>query len=178
MNDEKNISESSKNEASSKVIKKIGIGLLVCFVVSVIVSAVCSCVLLFNFFDYVNKKGNNKSIIFDMINDEMSNGDYKNFTDEFKKHYNEQNAENFNYDLEVYNGTKDGLEVKSFLDEVVLSNKKNSNHIISVIFNEETITDSNKIIELKMIIDDSAEYEIILDYDKNSYVNKATIKKY
>lgn len=165
--------KNENNESRTKVAKGIGIGALICIVLAIIVSVAGLCVLFFSFLSFTNNTKNRVDKVFDMINDE-----YEDFSDEFKNSKKEQYAESFNSDIEEYNGTKNGVDVKTFLDVVVLKNKKNANHSISVVFNEETITDNSKIIELKMNIEDSANYEVILDYDTNYYVNKVTIKKY
>ena len=57
-----------------------------------------------------------------------------------------------------------------------MNNKENSNKIITVVYNETITTDLNKIGELKSSFKQGKNYEIMLDYDVNGFVNKVTIK--
>lgn len=88
-----------------------------------------------------------------------------------------------NYEKEAFNrtyenrvGTQATIFVKSALDEVNKNNKKNSEHIISVVYNDKTTTDEDEIIQIKHGLDEWGEYEVSIDYDDNGYVNKVTIE--
>lgn len=82
----------------------------------------------------------------------------------------------FNSSFEMYSGTSPKLYVTTLLDNVVTNNKKNSDKIITVIYNETTTTDPNEIVDLKQSFDQGKEYEVMLDYDAKGFVNKVTIK--
>lgn len=86
------------------------------------------------------------------------------------------NRNSFNKQFEMYSGSKTGVSLKSLLDDVITNNKKELEHIITVTQNETTTSTPDKIIELKQKIEDFAEYEISLDYNKDGYVNKVNIK--
>lgn len=89
---------------------------------------------------------------------------------------NQQEVDSFNRDFEMYSGTSSRLFVTTLLDKVVTNNKKNSDKIITVIYNETTTTDPNEIVELKPSFEQGKDYEVMLDYGTNGLVNKVTIK--
>lgn len=79
-------------------------------------------------------------------------------------------------DFEFYSGTKMGSMVSSLIDEVVTNNKKNKDHMITVVYGDTSTSDPDKIIDLKVNFERITYYEVILDYDNNKKVNKVTIK--
>ena len=89
---------------------------------------------------------------------------------------NEVEKQSFNNKFELYSGTSSRLFVTTLLDNVVTNNKKNNDKIITVIYNETITTDSNEIVELKPSFEQGKDYEVMLDYDTNGFVNKVTIK--
>ena len=89
---------------------------------------------------------------------------------------NEAEKQSFNGKFELYSGTSSRLFVTTLLDNVITNNKKNSDKIITVIYNETITTDPNEIVELKQSFEQGKDYEVILDYDTNGFVNKVTIK--
>lgn len=90
--------------------------------------------------------------------------------------YNKQEVDSFNRGFEIYSGTRSKQIVATVLDKVVTNNKKNSDKIITVMYNETTTTAPNEIVELKQSFEQRKDYEIILDYGTNGLVNKVTIK--
>lgn len=88
----------------------------------------------------------------------------------------QQEVDSFNRDFERYSGTSSRLFVTTLLDNVVTNNKKNSDKIITVIYNGTTTTDPNEIVELKPSFEQGKDYEVMLDYGTNGLVNKVTIK--
>ena len=82
----------------------------------------------------------------------------------------------FNNTLEMYSGTKSKFFVEHLLDEVVTSNKKNADRLITVVFGEYSTTVPEEIVNLKHSLDDG-KYEISLDYDDDGYINKVTMEK-
>lgn len=89
---------------------------------------------------------------------------------------NKEEVDSFNRDFEGYSGTSPKMYVNSILDNVVKNNKKNSDKIITVVYNETTTTDPNEIFELKPSFEQGKNYEVMLDYGTNGLVNKVTIK--
>ena len=73
-------------------------------------------------------------------------------------------------------GTQNKFMISYFLDNVVTSNKTNSNHIITVTYNETTTTSEDGIVGIKNSLNDDSKYEVSLDYDTKGYINKVTIK--
>lgn len=83
----------------------------------------------------------------------------------------------FNSTFEFRVGESYGSSVKSILDDVIINNKKNQNHILTVVFEDLSTTDPEEIKQAKKNFDDWTKYEISVDYDDNGYVNKITIEK-
>ena len=96
-----------------------------------------------------------------------------------------QNAENddgklknFNKNFEKYVGTQYKSRIDELLDKVNTNNKTNSNKKIEVIYKKIKTSDSDKIIKIKHTLgDDSKNYEVILDYDNEGFVNTVTIEE-
>ena len=84
----------------------------------------------------------------------------------------------FNMKFETYTGTQTSFFLKSLIDTIVTSNKKNNEHQIEVIFLGKTYgTDTSSIAMIKNELQDSLKYEVTLDYDTDGYGNKVTIEK-
>ena len=84
--------------------------------------------------------------------------------------------DSFNSTFEFKMGTKYGSLVSSLLDDIITNNKKNSEHIITVIFDEDKTSDSNEIKNFKKKLVDWDEYEVSIDYDDNGFANIITIE--
>lgn len=102
---------------------------------------------------------------FEKLNNVVDDSD-----DEFDKH-------SFNSSFEMYVGTEWGSSVSRLIDKVITNNKTNDKHIITVVFEDINSTDSDEIRSIKKSLEDWTEYEVILDYDENGYVNLITIEK-
>ena len=85
--------------------------------------------------------------------------------------------DSFNTDFERYSGTQQLFFIKSLLDNVITNNKTNNEKKVTVIHNQSVTDEPDKIIEIKHSLKggDFKEYEIVLDYDEDGYVNKITI---
>jgi len=81
----------------------------------------------------------------------------------------------FNLQFSSSAGTESGFFVKSTLDRVIESNKVNDRKV-SVIYNDNSTTDENKIIEIKHGLNDRDQFEVYVNYD-NGYVNEIKIEK-
>ena len=118
-----------------------------------------------------------------------SNEQKKNFISNFFETINSQfdnmnnedttiNKTFFNSTFEFYNGTISDSRVGRLLDEVITNNKKNKDLLIEVVLENESYgTDATKILTIKSLLESNKDYEVILDYSDNGYVNKITIMK-
>ena len=99
--------------------------------------------------------------------------DYNKRSTEIEDDYN-KNALNLKF--QFMQGTQSKFMLSNYLDDVVSSNKTNSNHVITVTYNETTTSSEDGIVGIKHSLNDNSEYEVSLDYDANGYINKVTIK--
>ena len=90
--------------------------------------------------------------------------------------WSEFDIKNFNIDYEIYSGTKTKNSINILLDNVVTNNKKEKDHLITVIYNEYNTTNPDEIVTIKQSLKDWTDYEIKLDYDDIGLVNKVTIE--
>lgn len=190
--DEKFIPENEKyvdesllgdKEKAKRTIKNIGIGYL-CFIVVFAVIFICIAIFIIsNFFSkddgFMSKFPN----IFSEVQSLVVNQENENFKKTFNKKF------------ESKSGTKLASDIINLLDDVVTNNKKNSDKIITVMYNENITNDPNEIVDLKKYFRDgdsyqflfnqdiegyinqlNKSYEVMLDYDTNGFVNKITIK--
>lgn len=120
-------------------------------------------------------------IITDRKNKEKeNNGIFDNIFDKFEDTiggYSDFEKSSFNSTFEMYVGTERGNSVSRLIDKVITNNKTNDEHIITVVFDNIKSTDSDEIRSIKKSLDDWTEYEVILDYDENGFVNLITIEK-
>ncbi len=119
--------------------------------------------------DHNEKKQNRSSNgMFDIMNNQMEKGN--EMLDKFE-------IESFNSKFEFRVGQNYGTSVMNVLDDVITNNKKNKNHLLTVVFEDLSTTDPEEIKNAKKNIDEWTKYEISVDYDDNGYVNKITIEK-
>ena len=119
--------------------------------------------------DHNEKKQNRSSNgMFDIMNNQMEKGN--EMLDKFE-------IESFNSKFEFRVGQNYGTSVMNVLDDVITNNKKNKNHVLTVVFEDLSTTDTEEIKNAKKNIDEWTKYEISVDYDDNGYVNKITIEK-
>ena len=89
--------------------------------------------------------------------------------------------EQFNIYYSHSNGTQQALFVESTLDHVNDSNKKYANHQITVVYNDITTTEEDKINEIKRSLTDNdllkiKSFEVKIEYDKKGYVERIIIE--
>lgn len=91
--------------------------------------------------------------------------------------------DSFNRDFETWDGKQTDSGVEFQLDKIIENNKKNSNHLVEVLFDGTSYgTDPNNIKTIKNSLktwtsDRNIQYyEISIDYDDNGYANKVTIE--
>lgn len=114
------------------------------------------------------KKNRGSNGISDIINNQMEKGN--EMIDQFE-------IDSFNSKFEFRVGQNYGSTVMRALDDVITNNKKNKEHVITVVFEDLSTTDPEEIKNAKKNFDEWTKYEISVDYDDNGYVNKMTIEK-
>ncbi len=92
-----------------------------------------------------------------------------------------RNLRTFNSSYEIYVGTKWGISCETVLDKVATNNKTNSEHLISISYEDNETSNSDEITKIKQTLNNKTnkwkEFEVSLDYDKEGYVCKIIIKK-
>ena len=83
----------------------------------------------------------------------------------------------FNNRFETYSGTQWGSFVKKEIDNIIDTNKKDSKRKITLIYYDLSTQDENEMVNIKSNFEDFGDYEIIIDYDADGYVNQVTIKR-
>ena len=81
----------------------------------------------------------------------------------------------FNSKYEMYSGTTNKFHINYLLDNVVTNNKKDKDHLVTVIYKDNSTTDPDEIVNIKHSLEDK-NYEIKLDYNEDELVNKITIE--
>lgn len=106
-----------------------------------------------------------------------SNGDSWGIFNVFKKDnlFKDISKESFNNSLEMYNGTQPLMFVSNLLDEIVTINKKNSDHQVTVVYNDIKTTKESEIKKIKRSFKEDDQVEVSFDYN-NGYITKATLE--
>lgn len=121
---------------------------------------------VFNRFKETEKKSKE---IFDEIEE-----NYNKAKEKVKDSENESILNDFNHELEKYNGTNDKDSIIEMIDKITLSNNKNREHQITILFNNKEYKSVTEIVSIKKELTES-NYEIIINYDENGYINQVTI---
>ena len=170
-----------------KVLKGLGIGYLV-FIGIVIVLVVSVFVLVFVNMAKMNSRADDvydqAGSIIDKVTDEMNdnfnnNNNNSNNNDNSVQNnngYSQVQIKAFNAPFELFSGSQSGFFVESLLDKVISNNKTEAEHIITIVYNQTMTAVPDEVTTLKQNFEDSKEYEVSLDYDKDGFVNKITIK--
>lgn len=149
-------------------------------------------VILINKIVLVSKerKENSKSLfdIFDKTYNDIEDSKTK-ADEEYQKQLEKQNIDSFNSSFELYSGTTTRDLVPRRIDNIISSNKKNSDHIITLCYQNTCTEDENEMRTIKKNFTEkiptsdpnwyekaTQDYDIILDYDAAGYVNKITIE--
>ncbi len=173
--DEKYIPENEKyveetiQYDKNKAKKYIKGGIIVYLVVFCIIFLIVIGVFVFAFFGFhsINKKANG------IINnvEEKSKEQFNDISDKAR----EFEITKFNNPFSHYEGQQVGVKVNSLLNNVVSSNGKNSNHLITVIYDDVKSSDSASIISIESKIDNFTNYSVVFGYDSDGYINQVTI---
>ncbi len=152
-----------------KIAKGIGIGYLAIICFSILMVIIIFVVVFSQMFKVRKQTDEVKDTASSIINDAYN---------KVNEASEEADVKSFNSNLESYSGTKYGSSVITLLDNVIIKIKKNSNHTISVVYNDTTTSNPDEITTLKKQFDSSIQYEVSIDYDVNGYINKITISEY
>ena len=98
------------------------------------------------------------------------------FTEGITKIESSFGKDSFNSSFEFFVGTKTGTNVSTMIDEIVTNNKKNSDHLINVKYNDINTTDVEIIKNIKNGVKTFDKYEISVDYNEKGYVDTITIE--
>ena len=100
-----------------------------------------------------------------------------------KEQKEKSERDSFNRDFETWGGKQTDSGVEFQIDKIIKNNKKNSDHLVEVLFDGTSYgTDPNNIKTIKNSLKTWTSdrkiqyYEISIDYDSNGYVNKVTIE--
>ena len=173
------------SENIKKVAKKVGIGYLI--FMGLIIAVPIGLMIFFGirFNNYFNKSKNMFNEVLDKTTSQIEKSqstinkaeeDFQEKVNKQKEPANKIEADSFNKNFEPYSGTVYKLFLNTLLDNVVTNNKKNSDKLITVVYNTTTTSNPDEIINLKQSFEEGKKYESILDYDSNGLVNKVTIK--
>ena len=80
----------------------------------------------------------------------------------------------FNGMLSIYSGSATDISVENLLEEIITINKTKDKKV-TVVYEATTTQNETEIRNIKSKLD--GNYEVIFDYDKEGYINKATIKR-
>lgn len=166
-----------------KILKGIGLGYII-FLGIIIILAIIVFVIVFANMTKANNRVsdiyNQSNSVIDKITDEIDddsnkNNDITNSKPENSK-YNEKDIKVFNAPFELYYGTQVGSFLQALLNKIIANNKTETEHIITIIYNETVCVSEDEINTLAQSLDENKEYVVSLDYDSEGFVNKITIK--
>ena len=86
------------------------------------------------------------------------------------------NKTKFNGTLELYKGSKSGTLVKTLLDEIITSNKKEEREV-TVKYGETQTADTEEIKTLKMNIKEDSNFEVSFEYDEEGFINETILER-
>ena len=162
-----------------KILKGIGIGYLV-LIGFIIVMVIVIFVIVFVTMGKTNNKTdeiiNQAGSIIDKVTDEIDENSNSEGGKTNTNQYHQTEIMIFNSSFEFYNGMQSKFSVSNLLEEVVTNNKTKKEHIITVVCDGISTTNTDEIRTLKQNLETGKNYEISLDYDTNGFVNKITIE--
>lgn len=126
---------------------------------------------------------------FDAIKEESNkhinnvNQQIQDAQNKIKEEQAQEEIDDFNRDFEVWVGTETENGTSLQIDAVIKNNKKNSSHLIEVVFDGTSYgTDPSSIQSIKNSLStwtadrNIQYYEVSADYDSNGYINRVTIE--
>lgn len=110
-------------------------------------------------------------------NSQQNENPGKEIIDKFiDKYHDEAEKSNFNFHFSSATGTKLGFFLTDILDEINVSNKNNDRKI-TLVFNGKATTDETEIINIKHGLKERDEYEVMVNYDSDGYVNEIKVDR-
>ena len=91
-----------------------------------------------------------------------------------KKHYSKYEISSFNSSYS--NGRKAAIFIENMLNKAITTNKTNKEKDITVKYKDIETKDPEEILEIENQLNRYREYDVLLDYDKDGFVCKITIK--
>lgn len=181
--EQNNMDQNEKKDNGTKIAWTI----ILMYIAFVLIAILIFGGIVYFILSHANKTNKNiidgvSKITSQMIGEESSNNSEKksNYVDQIQKLAKDQMKDNdiqeFNRHIESAQGTKSNMALEGYLDKVVTSNKKNTNHLIIVVYNETITTNEDDIVTIKHMLENSKKYEVSLDYDEDGYIHKLTIK--
>ena len=85
-------------------------------------------------------------------------------------------SERYSFNFKYSNGRKATIFVESMLNDVIDSNRTNKDRFITVNFKDISTQETEQILEIEKQLEDYGEYDVVLDYDEDGFVNAITIK--
>ncbi len=116
-----------------------------------------------------NNEDNTQSVIENQIENQK-------LEEEAKKKELELQNQRDTFNMKYSSGRKATVFVKSMLEDALNNNQTNQERKITVVYNDITTQDPGQIIEVEKQLKDFSEYDIMIDYDEEGFVNKITIK--
>ena len=126
---------------------------------------------------------------FDAIKEESNkhinkvNQQIQDAQNKIKEEQAQEEIDDFNRDFEIWVGTETENGTSLQIDKVIKNNKKNSSHLIEVVFDGTSYgTDPSSIQSIKNSLStwtadrNIQYYEVSADYDSNGYINRVTIE--
>ena len=126
---------------------------------------------------------------FDAIKEESNkhinnvNQQIQDAQNKIKEEQAQEEIDDFNRDFEIWVGTETENGTSLQIDKVIKNNKKNSSHLIEVVFDGTSYgTDPSSIQSIKNSLstwttdNHLQHYEVSVDYDSNGYINRVTIE--
>lgn len=117
-------------------------------------------------------------LVFCFIGYNIYNDFYADRSTDFNNNHSTDNrfeVSSFNTPYENDAGRRSGFFLINTLDDIVTNNKKNKEHIITVVYKDITTTEETEIKKIRDSLSSNRDYDVSLDYDSKGYVNKFTI---
>ena len=88
----------------------------------------------------------------------------------------EGKRDSFNFQFTSDAGTKNGIQVRGTLDDIIKSNKTND-RTVTLVYGGKSTTDETEIINIKHELGDWDDYEVVVNYGDDGYVNEIKVDK-
>ena len=113
-------------------------------------------------------------ISFNKTSNRMSNNESKT-NEAYSKQAKKVEIQSFNGPIELVKGKNIELLISKTLDDIIVSNKKNKDHKITVKYNSISTNEEDGIVEIRDSLKEDKSYNVSLDYDSEGYINRFII---